>query len=424
MKQIHVFTSAACNYIPKVRVLVESVKKWHPEWKIHLALSDELPASVDLSLEGFDEIHRASSLGIPDFIGWSFCHSIVELSTAIKPFLLKKLLEREDCAGVIYLDPDTVLFSRIDEVVDATTHSNIVLTPHQITPEVSLSAVIDNEICSLKHGIYNLGFIAVAPTDVGQSFAAWWADRNYYFCRSEIANGLFTDQRWIDLVPAFFEGVAIMRTSRLNVATWNLTTRELTGKAPHSVLVDGQPLGFYHFTGFDSGSHRLMMHKNATGNSTVRGLVDWYGGITEQLGGDPLSNVPWCFGYFSDGTKIPAEARLVYRVRLDLQKKFPDPYKTQNDDGFLDWWQDKAKTEYPKLFNEATRTGELLRLSTPVSVGFCAGRTDGKFNLRMLTAQLHQALTDSAHRGRLSKRAWEIIRTEGYKGLIQRFVKS
>ena len=48
MKKIHVFTSAACNYIPKVRVLINSIKKWHPEWVIHLALSDKLPENIDL----------------------------------------------------------------------------------------------------------------------------------------------------------------------------------------------------------------------------------------------------------------------------------------------------------------------------------------------------------------------------------------
>ena len=423
MKHIHVFTSAACNYIPKVRVLVESIKKWHPEWKIHLALSDEIPAGIDLSSEQFDEIHLASSLNIPDFIGWSFCHSIVELSTAIKPFLLKKLLDRDDCAGVVYLDPDTVLFSRIDEVVAVLAQANIALTPHQLVPETALSAVIDNEICSLKHGVYNLGFIAVAPTDIGRAFAGWWADRNYYFCRSEISNGLFTDQRWIDLVPAFFDGVAIMRTSRLNVATWNLTTRLLTGEAPHEVLVDGEPLGFYHFTGFDSGSHRLMMHKNATGNKTVKGLVDWYANLTEKLSGDPLSNVPWRFGSFANGVKITPEARLLYRVRLDLQQLFPDPYSLTSG-GYATWWQTQARTEYPKLFDDSTKSTEMQRLSSPVSTGYCAGRAEGKFNVRMFTAQLHQAMTDRAHRGRLAKRTWEILRTEGYKGLVRRFNKS
>ncbi|MGK9608183.1 hypothetical protein O6455_24120, partial [Salmonella enterica subsp. enterica] len=92
---------------------------YHPDWVVHLALSDEVPAGLDLSAEPFDEIHPISSLDIPDANGWAFCHTIVELSTAIKPFLLAHLLDRPDCAGVIYLDPDTVLFSPLNDVLEA-----------------------------------------------------------------------------------------------------------------------------------------------------------------------------------------------------------------------------------------------------------------------------------------------------------------
>ena len=422
MKKIHVFTSAACNYIPKVRVLIESVRKWHPEWVIHLALSDNPPAEIDLSGEPFDEVHTAESLGIPDFTGWAFCHTIVELSTAIKPFMLKALLDREDCGGVIYLDPDTVVFSRLDEIVAALDECNIALTPHQITPETSLVAVMDNEISSLKHGIYNLGFVAVSPTETGKAFAAWWAERIYYFCRAEIPNGLFTDQRWIDLAPAFFEGVCILRCSRLNVAPWNLTTRELTGEAPEHVLVDGVPLGFYHFTGFDSGAHHTMSQKNATGNDTVAELVDWYLRTTENLGKDPLSQVKWAFGSFSDGSKIPPAARFVYRERLDLQKEYPNPFLVERG-GFKKWWETQGAVEYPKLFNQNTINAELARLKTALTPGFLAGRSQGTISGILLTSHLRKALVDSAHRNRLIGRLWEILRSEGIGGIKKRLSK-
>ncbi len=32
----------------------------------------------------------------------------------------------------------------------------------------------------------------------------------------------------------------------------------MTGSAPDAVTIDGKPLGFYHFTGFDSGAHGIM----------------------------------------------------------------------------------------------------------------------------------------------------------------------
>lgn len=423
MKKIHVFTSAACNYIPKVRVLIESIKKWHPDWVVHLALSDEIPAGIDLSSEPFDEIHPASTLDIPDFTGWSFCHSIVELSTAIKPFMLKKLLDRDDCEGVIYLDPDTVVFSPLDEVLEAIKCSNVALTPHQIQPEKTLAAIMDNEIASLKHGIYNLGFVAVSNTEVGKAFARFWAERIYYFCRDEIHNGLFTDQRWIDLVPAFFENVCVLRSSRLNVAPWNLTTREITGTAPFDVQVDDAPLGFYHFTGFDSGAHKTMANKNATGNSTVSELIKWYLDTTMDLSKDPLSSVKWNFGSYSDGTAINKVDRFIYRERLDLQRSFPNPFDVTTG-GYKGWLMSQGKIEYPKLFITSEIKAELVRLSSALTPGFQAGSNNSSIDFNLFKVQIIEAIKDPAVGAKLAKRVLSIIKTEGFSGVRKRLIKN
>ena len=88
---------------------------------------------------------------------------------------------------------------------------------------------IDTRNLAIKHGIFNLGFIGVRNTEEGRRFADWWAQRTQYLCRAEVANGLFTDQKWLNFAPVFFEGVAILKSPRHNVATWNLTTRRMSG---------------------------------------------------------------------------------------------------------------------------------------------------------------------------------------------------
>ncbi len=417
MQQVHVFTSAAFNYIPKVRMLFKSLREHHPEWILHLALADELRPNIDLSNEPFDEIIPISELGIPSWKAWAFCHAIVELATAIKPFVLARLLKLPDTAKVIYLDPDTVAFSRLDDILAALDESNIVLTPHQITPEKTLAAVMDNEICSLKHGIYNLGFFAVAATDVGHEFADWWSQRLYHFCRADIPNGLFTDQRWIDLVPAFFNGVAIMRSGRHNVAPWNLTTREVTCDAAGKYFVDGEDLGFYHFTGFDSGAHRIMAAKNANGNDAVSKLIKWYIDETDRLASDPLAKEPWAYACFSDSTLISRAQRLVYRERVDLQRAFPDPFKAS---GYLAWWNTQGAIEFPDFFDASRQSDALQKFATVLTPGFRAGADSldwGKFG-----GLLKHTVKDPRTGVKLGKRGWEILRTEGLKGIKRRLL--
>jgi hypothetical protein len=419
MPDIHLFTSAALNYIPKVRMLFQSLRQHHPEWRLHLALADELRPNVDLHKESFDEVCSVGELDIPAWRGWVFCHTIVELATAIKSFMLARLLNQSGCKKVIYLDPDTVVFSRLDDIVEALNEASIVLTPHQTRPEHSLAAVIDNEICSLKHGVYNLGFVAVAATEVGRDFANWWSQRVYHFCRADIPNGLFTDQRWIDLVPAFFEGVAIMRSSRHNVAPWNLTTRELTLSVSGQYLVDGEPLGFYHFTGFDSGAHRIMASKNASNNAAVHQLVDWYASRTKNLASDPLAKEPWAFGTYSDGTPISKAQRLVYRERPDLQTAFPDPFDAST---YLSWWNTQGQVEFPDLFKDDTRDQAMTKLASVLTPGFRGGAND--VNWGRLGGLLRRSITQPQSGIAIAQRGWEILKREGVSGLKRRLTIS
>jgi len=415
---VHVYTSAALNYVPKVRMLFRSLRTHHPQWQLHLLLADTLPEDFQIDNEPFDTITPIAELGIPNWLGWAFCHRITELATAIKPWMLEKLLlNSEPGAKVIYLDPDTVVFSPLDDVVECLDQASLVLTPHQTAPESDIEAVIDNEICSLKHGVFNLGFIGVSNTVVGQAFARWWAERTYYFCRDEISNGLFTDQRWIDLVPALFTGVAILRSGRHNLATWNITTRHLNGNATEGYRVDGEPLGFYHFTGFDSGAHRVMALKNGRGNKSLKQLIDWYAEEIKPLKDDPLSHRPWAFGYFESGSIISSEQRLIYRLRRDLQRNYPNPFEVN---GFERWWEQRARRDYPELFGSPQSVAAAREtLIKPITAGFTAGETTENTK-GVVIGLIKQSYQDPGNALKLARRAWEVLSQEGVAGLKAR----
>jgi hypothetical protein len=416
-KQMYAFTSAACNYLPKVRLLLQSLKRYHPEIRLVLALSDRLTDPELVRGEAWAEIMPIEMLDIPDWQRWAFTHDIVELSTAIKPFVLRRLLARPDCGGVFYFDPDMVLFSRLDDLMDRLGSSDVLLTPHQNKPEIAFSQVIENEISSLKHGAYNLGFIGVRPSEAGRSFARWWSERVYYFCRDDIPNGLFTDQRWIDLAPALFDGVEVVRSSRFNVAPWNLTTREISGDLACGFTVDGEPLGFYHFTGFDSGAHRIMVGKYCGENASALALVNWYQQSTSGLENDPLSNQPWAFGRFSDGSRINRAHRLVFRSRPDLQQRFPNPFDaSENSDGFAHWCRNKGSREYPGLLPDPRKDADWSRLTQHLIPSLAPPAADSEH----LLSRLQSAATDMKQARLLSQQVIRAVRREGFAGLVRR----
>ena len=353
-KKIHVFTSAAYNYLPKVRVLFNSIRKTHPNWRLHLLLVDDNKSLIDIELEDFDEVHSIDELDIPNFKSWIFKHSIVELATAVKPFLLVKLLERQDCDAVIYFDPDISIFSSLEELIQVFANNSIVLTPHLTEQDFGLDAILDNEISCLKHGTYNLGFIGVKADSNGLKFGHWWRDRLYHFCYDDIPSGLFTDQKWIDLVPALFEGVEILRSPQYNVAPWNIANRILEIDVFGRYLVNSMPMSFYHFTGFDSGAHKIMAVKNSRANPNVIKIIEWY---SSELDKYKVQKRGWGYDSYSNGVKISREQRLIYRSRNDLQITFPDPFLSSS---FLEWWESQGKIEYPDYFYQ--------NLSDPVEI--------------------------------------------------------
>ena len=356
-----VFTSIAANYLPKARVLAQSIKQVAPDTHFVLMLVDEAPADFDLEGEIFDSVMTLHELGLENPTAWAFMHTVVELCTAVKGRVARQLLAQERFSKVFYFDPDMVVFDRLAELEEALSEVSILLTPHQSEPEESFEAVMDNEMASLKHGVFNMGFFGIADTAEGRRFTDWWADRLTDFCLDDIGRGLFTDQKWANLIPCFFDDYRVLRSPAFNVATWNITTRAVTGSREAGIEVNGEPLGFYHFSGFDSGDQALMLNKYGADSPTLAALRAWYVEACEHHGENSQAAQPYGYGVYADGSVIrPAERRL-YRARADLQQAFPNPFVLEPKGGFSHWYavnvghEDTALTTLSVSHDTSTR---------------------------------------------------------------------
>ena len=323
---MHFYTSININYLPKARILAKSVKKYCENVRFSLVLIDKIPKEIDIEQEPFDEIITVEQLDIsvPNFKLWLYQHTVVELCTAVKgPALVKFLSEGSD--KVVYLDPDIVVFDNMDDLEKLLDKYDIILTPHQTVAEKEKQNIINNEICSLQHGIYNFGFYAVRNNENGMNYAKWWRDRLTDFCYDDIKNGIFTDQRWGDLVPAIFERVYIWKDPGCNVATWNLTNRNIT-KKNGIYYVNDSKLKFYHFSGFDSGAQKVMLDLYGKNNPYLYELRDWY--IQRQYEEEQkkygMGYGKSEYNYYSNGEMVKKEERIMLRERMDLLEYFKD----------------------------------------------------------------------------------------------------
>ena len=123
-------TIASVNYLPQVEVLLQSLKKYHPDINLHLLLID-IDLEQEISAENLvifapNRICNPSAL-----LSLRDKYDIVEFATAIKPMLLRHLLENKDDL-VIYLDPDIEVYNSFEQIFDQVKEFGILLTPHKL----------------------------------------------------------------------------------------------------------------------------------------------------------------------------------------------------------------------------------------------------------------------------------------------------
>jgi hypothetical protein len=253
---VHVCTIAARNYISRVRVLARSFFEFHPEGVFHVCIIDDRAGEVELAGEGIHTI-RLHELSIDEraLRAMALYYDVLEFSTALKPWVLEAAL-RQGSAAVLYLDPDIEIFGPLDELSALAVEHDIVLTPHVLRP-IPRDGLEPGERVIMRSGMYNLGFLGLGRDT--EAFLEFWKERLRVDAIVSPDEGLFTDQRWIDFVPALFPH-RIHRDPGCNVAYWNAHERTLHREGD-SYFVCGRPLRFVHFSGFNvAHPHQLSKH--------------------------------------------------------------------------------------------------------------------------------------------------------------------
>lgn len=390
-----VYTSITKSYLPKARVLAKSLKRFHPDWTFVLLYSDDFPVGFDSKQEPFDEILTIDQLGLPNWKSWAFGHAVVELCTAVKGPAAELLAQRSAVNKIMYIDPDIKVFNSLSTLELQLDQYEILLTPHLLDAETDINAIKANEITALKYGVYNLGFFAARTSGQGLDFIRWWAERLRLFCRDDIPSGLFTDQRWCDLAPAFFSGLGIVRDRGCNVATWNIAHRSVSKDNTGVYFAADVPLRFYHFTGYDSGAGISTLERYAPGQRVAHELWDDYEKDIVAEGQGDVRYKGWRYGQFENGEAIPLKARRLYLIRPDLQKAFPDPY-SMVEPCFLSWWKAEITQGIPDVPNSIDN------------------------NNRTVAGRLIQGACSPSNGIQIVKSTIGVLRHEGVAGLIRR----
>ncbi|MQA11883.1 MAG: FkbM family methyltransferase [Pseudonocardiaceae bacterium] len=322
-------TVVARNYLPAARVLARSYLEHNPG---HLFVVAVIDAGRGEQPDGFPDercrIVGPDAFGIDEdeYLRMATAYTVMELATAVKPYLLRSLRTEHEVA--IYLDPDIQVFAPMPEVEELARAHQVVLTPHFLRP-LPRDGKEPGEAVIMGTGMFNLGFLAVGPGS--EEFLDFWAHRLRLDAVIAPDEQLFTDQRWVDQVPSLYRH-HVLRDPGFNVAYWNTHERPIGRDARDNRTAGGHSLRFFHFSGYRPDKPWLLTYHCARSPRTLlsehpelRALCDAYGAALRDAGYQRTDDENgYGFGTLPDGTRLTPLIRRLFRTAwIDFEREDP-----------------------------------------------------------------------------------------------------
>lgn len=349
--RIAICTIISKNYLAYARVLTESFLQYN-QAEVFVLLVDKIDGYFDPMKEKFTTIEIDTiKERIPNFEQFCFQYNITELNTAVKPYFLEFLFEKFKLGKVIFFDPDILINGNLNYLFDLLNKFSIVIIPHITQPFKDNHKPLECDI--LKSGVYNLGFIGLSNKDSTLLLLKWWKERLLRYCKIDFQNGLFVDQKWIDLLPGFFEDAFILRDSTYNIAYWNMHYRKAY-LDKNTILVNGEPAHFLHFSGFNPDiPESISKHQDRFKLSDLKHMKPIFNLYRNKLvanGYKVHKNWPCIFEHFDNGAKIPDIVRKIYSEIKDAKNSsFNNPFNTLEKNSYFNWLNEKMDNKIPKI---------------------------------------------------------------------------
>lgn len=347
-----VCTIIARNYLAQALILGRSLAEHHPGSRLRVLVIDAEAGVPDTGDAPVDILAPADIMSREEFDVMAGMYDIVELATAVKPWLLATLVDGTG-GPVLYLDPDIKVYKPLDVLIAAADDPGVVLTPHLDVPPGRADGRTETEDIVLSAGIHNLGFCGVGPR--GRGLLDWWQARLSRECITDPPHQRFVDQRWMDLAPGYF-ATTVVRDPEYNVAWWNLATREVTWDGAR-YLVNGRPLGFFHFSGYSPKlPHLVSKHQGhdprvlLSEHPGLQRILAEYAQDLQLAGHGEYTTLPNALDVLPNGIRLDHHMRVLYREAvLAAERKGdalpPNPYAETA--AFFDWLREPARPVHP-----------------------------------------------------------------------------
>lgn len=278
------YTLVNIAYLPFAKTLADSFVLHNPEIPFYICLFDdkkEIQDSVFLDYNIYDKDHLKKE----EYNEMRNRYDNMSLACALKPFFADALIRDYNPENIMYLDADMMAFSSFGHELEnfSKLNKSVGLTAHQYQIIESDSELKDNQKLR-KYGVYNAGFLMIANNPKGIEFLEWWKRILAQLCIRQDSNGIYYDQTWLDLVPAYFSDSFYPITNLgFNVAYWNWNERLISKNPENQIIINGNyPLVFYHFARFNYYNPAELENYSSFPNIILENLFLTYKNLLKQ----------------------------------------------------------------------------------------------------------------------------------------------
>ncbi|CNC89182.1 glycoside hydrolase family protein [Yersinia frederiksenii] len=251
-----IFTVSDANYAVMALTMFDSVREHYPESDLFLFIVGK--GSIDRIDNGINVVYIEDILDEVDLNQRITYYLQVELATSLRPHCFEYIFLK-NYNNAIYLDPDLYIFRRMTEVDELLYNgASGVVTPHSLKT-VRSNVAIEGDETFLKCGVFNLGFLALSYTSETLKMLSWWKDKLKWQCVADTRKSLFVDQKWLDLLPTYFDGFEILKSPLYNLAPWNSEHYSVISDLHGKYYIDDfdNPIAFIHFSGVKRASNHF-----------------------------------------------------------------------------------------------------------------------------------------------------------------------
>ncbi len=328
------FTVATVSYAALAQVTMASIQATSPEVRRVVVFIDDVDGRMPDT--PFYEVLRIRDVGL-DPTSWitrRVIYTPFELSCAMKADVALALLRDAD-EPVLYVDSDIVLYDDITPALARSTAFDLTIAPHLVVPALA-GPGHNPDAHYRRYGPVNAGMFMVSRRSI--PFLRWWRAQNEFDCLDDPdGHDAFVDQLCLAMAPIYWS-VDITRDPTMNIAFWNLVERPLTMRGGKP-LVDGRPVTYLHFSGFDPMRPELFS-KNADAAQlalaeampAVGELLEGYVAAALAAGHEAWRTEPYAWAATADGVPLTAQLRratrraIIDRLCAGAEASMPDPF--------------------------------------------------------------------------------------------------